>query len=156
MERLVDELWSDRPPEIVGNTLLAKMKPAPFSCVSEIALEVRDLAASETFYSEVLGLPVVDRWPRAVWLLAGSTRIGLWGEFVGIAGARGGSHVHFALHLPEDEYDGLVTRLHAHGLEPHEETFEAFEGSRAAYVSDPDGNVVEFWTWDVRRHLDSG
>jgi len=121
-----------------------------FSGVSELVLEVRDLAASEAFYAGVLDLPVVDRWPEAVWLLAGSTRIGLWGSFVGIAGARGGAHVHFALHVPEDEYGALVARLRAHGLEPHEETFEAFDRSRAAYVNDPDGNVVEFWTWQVR------
>jgi len=26
-------------------------------------------------------------------------------------------------------------------------------GSRAAFVADPDGNVVELWTWDVAEHL---
>ena len=132
------------------------MRADPFSGVSELVLEVRDLAASETFYSEVLGLPVVDRWPEAVWFLAGATRIGLWGGFVGIAGARGGSHVHYALHVPESEYDTLLGRLRARGLSPHEETFDAFDDSRAAYVTDPDGNVVEFWTWDVRRRVGRG
>ena len=30
----------------------------------------------------------------------------------------------------------------------------AFDGAgRAAYVTDPDGNVVELWTWDVAEHL---
>jgi hypothetical protein len=24
---------------------------------------------------------------------------------------------------------------------------------RAAYVDDPDGHLVEFWTWDVAEHL---
>lgn len=24
---------------------------------------------------------------------------------------------------------------------------------RAVYVTDPDGNVVELWTWDVGEHL---
>ena len=29
-----------------------------------------------------------------------------------------------------------------------------FEGAgRAAYVNDPDGNLVELWTWDVAGHL---
>jgi catechol 2,3-dioxygenase-like lactoylglutathione lyase family enzyme len=122
-----------------------------FSGVSELVLEVIDLESSESFYGHLLELPVVDRWPDAVWLLAGSTRIGLWRSFVGIAGARGGAHVHFALHLSDADYDAVVARLRAHGLEPHEETFEAFDKSRAAYVTDPDGNVVEFWTWDVAR-----
>ena len=25
--------------------------------------------------------------------------------------------------------------------------------SRAVYAEDPDGNVVELWTWDVANHL---
>ena len=30
----------------------------------------------------------------------------------------------------------------------------AFDGAgRAVYVTDPDGNVVELWTWDVAEHL---
>jgi hypothetical protein len=34
-----------------------------------------------------------------------------------------------------------------------EHEFPGYGGSRAAYVDDPDGNVVELWTWDVARHL---
>jgi catechol 2,3-dioxygenase-like lactoylglutathione lyase family enzyme len=137
----------------VGTFAHAVVEVPRFSGVSELALEVSDLQAAERFYTEALGLPVVDRWPEAVWLLSGSTRLGLWLSFKGIAGARGGAHVHFALHVTEAEYDAVVDRLRTHGFDPHEETFEAFERSRAAYVTDPDGNVVEFWTWDVTRHL---
>ena len=112
-------------------------------------MAVSDLESSEWFYGHLLEMRVVDRWPDAVWVLAGSTRIGLWRSVLGIAGAQGGAHVHFALHLNDVDYDAVVVRLRAHGFEPHEETFEAFDRSRAAYVTDPDGNVVEFWTWDV-------
>ena len=35
----------------------------PVTGVSELVLEVQDLAAAEDFYAGVLGLPVVDRWP---------------------------------------------------------------------------------------------
>jgi hypothetical protein len=40
----------------------------------------------------------------------------------------------------------------------HEELFddrldEQGRPTRAAFVTDPDGNVVELWTWDVARHL---
>ena len=34
-----------------------------------------------------------------------------------------------------------------------EHVFDTYEESRAAYVTDPDGNVVEVWTWDVSGHL---
>ena len=53
----------------------------PVQGVSELVLEVSDLERAERFYVDVLGLPVVERWPGrgAVWVMAGSgTRIGLW------------------------------------------------------------------------------
>src|SRR5215203_868308 len=85
----------------------------PVTGVSELVLEVVDLEAAEQFYSEVLGLPVVERWPHrdAVWLMAGDrTRIGLWRPQVGVAGGRGGIHVHYAMHLGL----GLRSRRSAH------------------------------------------
>ena len=133
------------------------MSGIPVTGVNELVLEVLDLERAERFYAEALGLPVVERWPHreAVWVMAGErTRIGLWRPQLGIAGGRGGVHVHYALHLPEPSYDDAVRRLREHGLEPHEEQFRNYGGSRAAYVTDPDGNVVELWTWDVSRHLE--
>jgi catechol 2,3-dioxygenase-like lactoylglutathione lyase family enzyme len=126
----------------------------PVTGVSELVLEVVDLEAAERFYGGLLGLPVVERWAdrEAVWVMAGDrTRIGLWRPQVGLAGGRGGVHVHYALHLAEEDYDDAVGRLREHGTEPHEEQFGA--RGRAAYVDDPDGNVVELWTWDVAGHL---
>lgn len=125
------------------------------SGVSELALAVADLERAEHFYAGTLGLPVVERWGDAVWVMAGNrTRIGLWLVSVApLAGERGGSHVHFALHISEVDLDALIGRLEAEGHTVHLERFRDGRG-RAAYVSDPDGHVVEFWTWDVARHLD--
>jgi catechol 2,3-dioxygenase-like lactoylglutathione lyase family enzyme len=125
----------------------------PVTGVSELVLEVRDLEAAEGFYSGVLGLPVVDRWPHrdAIWVMAGErTRIGLWRPQVGLFGSRGGAHVHFALHIAEPDYDAAVELLRSRGQEVQETEFEG--AGRAAYVNDPDGNVVELWTWDVSGH----
>jgi catechol 2,3-dioxygenase-like lactoylglutathione lyase family enzyme len=129
----------------------------PVTGVSELVLEVLDLDAAEQFYADVLGLPVVERWERreAVWVLAGpGTRIGLWRPQVGLAGGRGGVHVHYAMHVAAGDYAAAVTRLREHGYEPEEHRFQGYDDSRAAYVTDPDGNVVELWTWDVARHLE--
>ena len=120
--------------------------------VSELTLEVAELDRAEAFYAGVLGLPVVERWPDAVWVLAGTTRIGLWLPRVGIAGGQGGTHVHYAFRVEEDEYDVSVARLREQGCEVEEVQFRDGRG-RSAYVDDPDGNVVELWTWDVREHL---
>src|SRR3954465_2975229 len=118
--------------------------------VSELVLEVVDLEASERFYSEVLGLPVVERWPEreAIWVMAGDrTRIGLWRPQVGLARGRGGVHVHYAMHVAERDYAPPVALLRSRGEEVEEIAFDG--AGRAAYVTDPDGNVVELWTWDV-------
>ena len=130
------------------------MSGIPVTGVSELVLEVVDLEASERFYSEVLGLPVVERWPDrdAIWVMAGDrTRIGLWKPQVGLMGGRGGLHVHFAMHIAEADYEEAVTRLRDLGQKVEEMDFG--DAGRAAYVDDPDGNVVELWTWDVGEHL---
>ena len=126
----------------------------PVTGVSEIVLEVLDLDRSLRFYSEVLGLPVISRREdgERAWLMAGSgTRIGLWRPQVGIAGGRGGVHVHYAFHLAESAFDSAVARLRDFGYQPEQHAFD--DHGRAAYVDDPDGNVVELWTWEVAGHL---
>ena len=126
----------------------------PVSGVSEMVLEVQDLEASERFYSGLLGLPVVERWPDrdAIWVMAGErTRIGLWKPQVGLFGSRGGAHVHFAMQIDDSDYDVAVERLRSSGAEVQETSFEG--AGRAAYLNDPDGNLVELWTWDVGEHL---
>ncbi|RKQ91961.1 catechol 2,3-dioxygenase-like lactoylglutathione lyase family enzyme [Solirubrobacter pauli] len=113
----------------------------PVTGVSELVLEVVDLAAAEAFYSGILGLPVVDRWPdrEALWVMAGDrTRIGLWRPQVGLERGRGGVHVHFAMHILPGDYDNAVSELRAAGLDVREHEFSTRPHSRAAYVDDPD------------------
>jgi catechol-2,3-dioxygenase len=124
--------------------------------VSELVLEVVDLDRAIRFYTEDLGLPLVERWDQreAAWVMVGDrTRLGLWRPQVGLAQGRGGVHVHFAMHVDDSGYDDLVARLRARGHAVEEHSFDTYERSRAAYVTDPDGNVVEVWTWDVANHL---
>jgi catechol 2,3-dioxygenase-like lactoylglutathione lyase family enzyme len=127
----------------------------PVTGVSELVLEVQDLERSEAFYSGLLGLPVVERWTEreAIWVMAGDrTRIGLWRPQIGLEGGRGGVHVHFAMHIAEADYDAVVAQLRAAGEPMPEHAFGTTHG-RAAYLTDPDGHVVELWTWDVSGHL---
>jgi catechol 2,3-dioxygenase-like lactoylglutathione lyase family enzyme len=133
----------------------------PVTGVNELVLEVLDLEAAEHFYAVVLGFPVVERWSHrgALWVMAGDrTRIGLWSPQIGIGGGRGGVHVHYAMHLADVEYDAAVERVRSHGYEVHEELFDDRidddgRPARAAFFTDPDGNVLELWTWDVAGHL---
>ena len=128
----------------------------PVTGVSELVLEVLDLDAAERFYAGVLGLPVVLRWTdrEAIWVMAGTgTRIGLWRPQVGIAKGRGGVHVHFALHIADADFDEAIERLRSYGYEPELVVFDNPDQGRALYVTDPDGNVVELWTFAVAAHL---
>ena len=129
---------------------------APTQGIYELTLEVVDLAASERFYADVIGLPVVDRWlaPRdATWLgLGGGGFLGLWPVATGGVNAihqgRGGSHVHFALRVPPGTLAGLAGRLERAAYTTQWRHFD--QGNVALYVTDPDGNVVELTELVVR------
>jgi len=116
----------------------------------EVVLEVADLAASERFYREHLGLTVVERWEGerpAVWLALGrESFLGLWppetGEAKAIHAGRGGAHVHFALRVPTGALPAMHARLEALGY-PVEGGWTFGPGDHAIYLDDPDGNVVE-------------
>lgn len=123
----------------------------PATGISELVLEVSDLEAARRFYGDLLGFEETlygeGREGRHWYLIGDSARLGLWTPQVGLAGGRGGAHVHFALHVPDEEIGLLVERLSVGGAE--------FEGpvqlgpGRAIYLTDPDGNVVEFWSQDM-------
>lgn len=127
----------------------------PVSGVSELVLEVLDLERAVAFYRDLLGLPLIRRSDDRAWVMAGErTRIGLWTPQVGLARGRGGLHVHYALHIADEAFDAAVERLATNGYVPELISFDDGNRGRAAYVDDPDGNVVEFWTWDVAGELD--
>jgi catechol 2,3-dioxygenase-like lactoylglutathione lyase family enzyme len=130
---------------------IADAPPAPPAIgVFEIVLEVEDLAASERFYVEAVGLPVVDRWGEdrpAIWVgLGREGYLGLWlprsGGAKGLFGSRGGSHVHLAIRVPRGTLDQAQARLEAFGY-PIAGRLTFGPGDHALYVLDPDGNVVE-------------
>ena len=125
------------------------MSSVPVTGVSEIVLEVLVLDRAAAFYGDDLGLPLFSRSEDRAWFLAGRSRIGLWRPQVGLADGRGGVHVHYAFHVGACDFEDSVARLGERGLEPEVISFEDEGRGRAAYVADPDGNVVEFWTHEV-------
>jgi catechol 2,3-dioxygenase-like lactoylglutathione lyase family enzyme len=126
----------------------------PVSGISELVLEVSDLDAARRFYRDLLGFEETlygeGREDRYWYLIGSSARLGLWTPQVGLAGGRGGAHVHFAFQLAREELDPLLDRLRASGVEV-EGPIQLGPG-RAIYVTDPDGNVVEFWTQDMAEY----
>jgi hypothetical protein len=89
------------------------------------------------------------------WVMAGEcSRIGLWIPQVGFAGGQPGAHVHFAMHIPEKDYDVLAEQLRSHGCAFTESMFFPTAGGPRRLRSDADGHCIEFWRWDVAGHLD--
>jgi catechol-2,3-dioxygenase len=125
--------------------------PPPVAGISELVLEVSDLEAARRFYGEVLGFEETrygeGRDDRRWYLIGDGARLGIWTPQVGLAGGRGGTHVHFAFHLAREELDPLLERLRSQGTEV--EGPIQLGADRAIYVTDPDGNVVEFWSQDM-------
>jgi catechol 2,3-dioxygenase-like lactoylglutathione lyase family enzyme len=125
--------------------------PPPVSGISELVLEVADLEAARRFYRETLGFEETlygeGREDRYWYLIGETARLGLWTPQVGLAGGRGGSHVHFAFHVDDPEIDRLRDRIA--GAEAEVEGPIQLGPGRAIYVTDPDGNVVEFWSQDM-------
>jgi len=126
----------------------------PVSGISELVLEVSNLDAARRFYRDLLGFEETlygeGRDDRLWYLIGSSARLGLWTPQVGLAGGRGGAHVHFAFQLPREALDRLLERLLAAGVEV--EGPIQLGADRAIYVTDPDGNVVEFWTQDMAQY----
>jgi catechol-2,3-dioxygenase len=126
----------------------------PVSGISELVLEVSDLDAARRFYRDLLGFEETlygeGRDDRLWYLIGSSARLGLWTPQVGLAAGRGGAHVHFAFQLPREALDPLLERLRAAGVEV--EGPIQLGADRAIYVTDPDGNVVEFWTQDMAQY----
>lgn len=126
-------------------------EPPPASAISELVVEVSDLDRARSFYRDVLGFEETlygeGREGRYWYLIGDSARLGLWTPQTGLAGGRGGAHVHFAFQVPRAELDPLLERLRERGAEV--EGPVQLGADRAIYVTDPDGNVIEFWTQDM-------
>jgi catechol-2,3-dioxygenase len=129
--------------------------PPPATAISELVLEVSDLDAARAFYRDVLGFEETlygeGREDRYWYLIGDTARLGLWTPQTGLAGGRGGAHVHFAFHVPEEAFDALLERL---SDSTEVEGPVQLGPGRALYVTDPDGNVVEFWTQDMAEYAD--
>ena len=120
------------------------------SGLAELTLQVRDLQALERFYTDVLGLRVLEREDDRIWLSAGrDARLGLWLPGEKEFGDEGGAHVHYAFSAEPGTLDGLVARLEDGGIDVRGPV-EHPGGDRSIYLEDPEGNVVEVWDFFER------
>lgn len=122
--------------------------------IGHVHLKVSDLDQSVAFYTDVLGLAVTERLPRAAFLSAGGYHhhIGLntWDSLDGPAPAPGTTGLFHTAFLYPSRKDlaRAAVQVIDHGV--------AFTGaadhgvSQAIYFDDPDGNGIEL-CWDRPR-----
>lgn len=120
----------------------------PVHGLAELVLEVRDLAKSEQFYSEVLGFEL-KRWDARVTVVeAPGCRVQL--RLYGTPGHRGAGPCHFAFSVDPEAIPGIAEHLKALGLLARG-PMDFGEHGTAVFCFDPDGNEVEFMDYFRRQ-----
>lgn len=123
----------------------------PIAGVLETVLYASDLTAAESFYGELLGLPLDSRKPGLFcffrtgpgMLLVFDPEAASRSRDVPAHGTRGAGHACFA--VPEADLDAWKDRLSSRGVAiEHEQAWP--RGGRSFYVRDPAGNSIEFAT----------
>jgi catechol-2,3-dioxygenase len=127
--------------------------------LGEIALRVNDLDAMQTFYQEVIGLPLMSRTSHWAFLKIGDGYVGHTqvlalfdrSQTSGFAGINAATSTidHIAFEIDLADAAGEKARLEALGFQVT--TAEhAWVHWRSLYVMDPDGNEVELVCYDTR------
>jgi len=125
--------------------------------LGEIALRVNNLDAMQKFYEEVIGLPLMTRVPNCAFFkiadgYGGHTQVLALFDRSESPGYRGTDAAtstidHIAFEIPLADFADERKRLEALGLEV--ETAEhAWVHWRSLYVTDPEGNQVDFVCYD--------
>jgi metallothiol transferase len=123
--------------------------------VDHVALNVRDLAKSLAFYTQVLGLRISEREHQKPgiehFLDCGASLIGLiQGDSNGPVhpfddGGIGANHFSFRVHAAD--FDRVVSELQNRGI-PIDFSRKR-ERSWSVYFRDPDGNKLEITAWPL-------
>lgn len=125
--------------------------------LGEIALRVKNLDAMQKFYEEVIGLSLMTRVPNCAFFkiadgFGGHTQVLALFDRSGSVGYAPPDPAtstidHIAFEIPLADFEQELKRLRALGLE-----LEVAEHSwvhwRSLYVTDPEGNRVEFVCYD--------
>jgi len=126
--------------------------------VVHFSIAVSDLDVSRKFYTEMLGLTLVQNAPASgmVFLRAGRDHVILARSDAPLRrDAKDSRRAHHAFKVDSDKYEGAKAFLTAKGVEVFEEEDRkkgVFVG-RQFYIRDPDGTVIEFSEWDGRSRL---
>ncbi len=113
----------------------------PIKGVYEVAVRVKDLAAAETFYREILGLEVGLRDERRNWVFL---RAGGESGMIVLQEDKGEWPTqHFAFAIAETEIEKAADTLRDSGLEVRGPVTHEGMPAKSIYFADPDGHALE-------------
>ncbi len=127
--------------------------------VVHFSIAVSDLDASRKFYTDILGLTLVQEAPAIgmVFLRAGTDHVILAKSDAPLRrDAKDSRRAHHAFKVDAEKYEAAKSFLASKGVEVFEEEDRkkgVFVG-RQFYIRDPDGTVIEFTEWDGTSKLD--
>lgn len=145
MKLLSDEVpeVSDEKRDSIGPTV---------AMLGELALRVNDVAAMRSFYSDVVGLEVWRDFDNYVFFkisegVEGHPQVLVLFDRGVEVGPKASTLDHLAFVINPDEYDKRWRQLEDLGLQVTPKEFSFFHW-RALFISDPEGNTVEFVCYD--------
>jgi catechol-2,3-dioxygenase len=125
--------------------------------LGEIALRVNNLDTMQKFYEEVIGLPLMTRFPSIAFFkiadgYGGHTQVLALFDRSQSPGYEGANAItstidHIAFEIPLADFEGEKKRLERLGLQV-ETAKHAWVHWRSLYVTDPEGNQVELVAYD--------
>lgn len=117
--------------------------------INHITLSISDVERSFAFYTVVLGLQPVAKWPKGAYLLAGN----LWIALVADQQTRQGplpEYTHVAFTVAQPDFARLSRHIRDSGAAIWQENWTEGE---SLYFLDPDGHKLEIHASDLATRL---
>lgn len=114
--------------------------------VLHFSLPVTDLERGAKFYSELLGMEIVEKTPRMVFLRCGDQYL-ILGKVATVPAPDRNTPVHHAFKVAAEEFDPALEFLRRKGVEIFhiEDRRDGVFLGKQAYFLDPDGNKLEIY-----------
>jgi catechol 2,3-dioxygenase-like lactoylglutathione lyase family enzyme len=130
----------------ITNGLLTKEAMLETKGLVHFTIPVTDIEKSARFYGEILGMRILEKTPRMVFLKCGGDYIILGkGAAAAVPVSDTDTTIHHAFKVGTEEFDDCVEFLRKSGVQVvrTEERPDGIFIGRSAYFRDPDGNFLE-------------
>lgn len=117
--------------------------------VNHVTFSVKDVEQSFVFYTQVLGMRPVARWPKGAYLMTADTWIALIQDRK-LRKSQLPEYTHVAFSVSREEFGALSQRIRLAGAEIWKKNHS--EGA-SLYFLDPNGHKLEIHTGDVYTRL---